>query len=135
MNKEAVNIYIVPNEKNKSGGKFYNIYLNRKEKIDLKEFYHGSLEEMERNIKKKDPTFKKTGGLILRRKETIESFSSYILNEDGVLLDPKEQQDYSELKTYLEISLEQGEALEEQMKEFSSTQKKIKSLKRKLKKI
>ena len=63
-----VNIYLIPNFKNK-GGKFYTIYTNEGEILDLSNIK--SIEEFQ-NL---DPTITKKGGLILKKNEEIGSVS------------------------------------------------------------
>lgn len=64
--KRKVNIYIIPNFKNK-GGKFYTICANVGERLDLSNI--SSFEE----AKALDDTFVKRGGIILKQDEEIES--------------------------------------------------------------
>ena len=64
--KRKVNIYIIPNFKNK-GGKFYTICTNVGERLDLSGI--NSFDE----AKAMDDTLVKRGGLILKQNEEIES--------------------------------------------------------------
>ena len=65
---KKINIYLIPNFKT-TGGKFYTICQNTGELLDISEIT--SYEE----LSKKDPTVKKTGGLIIKQDEEIESIT------------------------------------------------------------
>lgn len=66
--KKKVNIYLIPNFR-KTGGKFYTIYTNVGKKLDLSNIT--SYEQ----AKELDETLTKSGGLILKRDEEIDSVS------------------------------------------------------------
>lgn len=81
------NLYLVPNNKNKTGGDFYNIYHNTGEKLNLLDID---------NIT--DPTLKCIGGIILQRGQTIDNVTTYRADENGVLLEVTE---FNEMLTTL----------------------------------
>ena len=90
-----VNVYFVENPKAPSeGGKFYNVYINRVEKLDLYQVLPLDLnsivapgtdiDAVEWLVGQKDKTFKKVGGIILYRDETIGDISVYKVNDGRV---------------------------------------------------
>ncbi len=128
MKERKSHLYLIPNEKNRIGGDFYNIYISRGEKLDLSSFYKpgSTISEVENQMQKIDPTFKKIGGIILNQGEMIDSTFTFIPKNAS-----KELEEYQLLKEYIELSIEQGEALKKQFKEFEKTQAKIKRLQKK----
>lgn len=65
---KKVNIYLIPNFKN-TGGKFYTICTNGGERLDLTNI------ETYEELRQKDRSVTKKGGLILRKDEEIDSVS------------------------------------------------------------
>lgn len=128
MKERKSHLYLIPNEKNRIGGDFYNIYISRGEKLDLSRFYQpgSTIAEVETQMKKIDPTFKKIGGIILNQGEMIDSTFTFIPKNAT-----KELEEYQLLKEYIDLSIEQGEVLKKQMKELEKTQAKIKRLQKK----
>ncbi len=128
MKEKKSHLYLIPNEKNRIGGDFYNIYISRGEKLDLSSFYEpgSTISEVEMKMKAIDPTFKKIGGIILNQGEMIDSTFTFIPKNAR-----KEMEEYELLKEYIELSLEQGEILKKQFRELEKTQAKIKRLQKK----
>ena len=77
---KVTNLYLVPNNKNPHGGRFYNIYKNQGERLDLSEIINpddiDSLEEDVRRITG-DESFKRIGGVITCLGEEIETTNVY----------------------------------------------------------
>lgn len=96
MEAKKVNIYFVPNDKNKKGGRFYNVYVNRNERLDLSSFLNSLLDidELDDAVQKEDKTFKKTGGIIIKSDEEIESATVYTSNNGEISLSIEEQSEY-----------------------------------------
>ena len=104
-NSSNVNIYFIPNNKGPiDGGRFYNCYINRVDNLDLGELLPLDLDEIvppgmdidsvEWFIQEKyDKTFKKAGGIILNKDETIGNVNEFRTNEDS-----------STVKNYEELS-------------------------------
>jgi len=104
-NSSNVNIYFIPNNKGPiDGGRFYNCYINRVDNLDLGELLPLDLDEIvppgmdidsvEWFIQEKyDKTFKKAGGIILNKDETIGNVNVFRPNEDS-----------STVKNYEELS-------------------------------
>lgn len=69
---KKVNIYLIPNFKN-TGGKFYTICTNIGEKLDLSSIVSDDINKTLEEVQKIDSSFKKSGGIILKRDEEIDS--------------------------------------------------------------
>lgn len=97
-----VNVYFVENPKApKEGGKFYNVYINRVEKLDLYQVLpldlssivapNTDIDAVEWLVGQKDKTFKKVGGIILYRDETIGDITVYRVNDGKISISPEEK--------------------------------------------
>lgn len=108
---EEVNIYFVLNKKNQIGGKFYNVYLNRGDKIDLNKYLSEikDLDKIEELVKLDDESFKKTGGIILKRCETIGSTTLYTEDRGGVNISLEQQAVYEK---WMDLDKESNELYE-----------------------
>lgn len=122
MNNQDVNIYFVPNNKNKTGGKFYNVYLNREERLDLKPFLDNTtyIDELEEKIG--DATFKKAGGIILRRNDSIVSATVYTQSSGNIELNHEQQDAYQRWLQLDKISDEIYKTRKKEMEEFTRRQ-------------
>ena len=122
MNNQDVNIYFVPNNKNKTGGKFYNVYLNREEKLDLKPVLDNitNIDELEEKIGA--ATFKKAGGIILRRNDSIVSATVYTQSSGSIELNHEQQDAYQRWLQLDKISNEIYETRKKEMEEFTRRQ-------------
>lgn len=69
MEAKNVDIYFIPNNKNKVYGKFYNVYLNKNEQLDLAPFLNSlvDMSEFEDKIKEQYETSKTTGDTIINQ--------------------------------------------------------------------
>lgn len=108
---DEVNIYFIENNKNSIGGKFYNVYLNNGDRIDLNYYISKvkNIDELEELVKVDDKTFKKTGGIILRRCETIGSATLYTEDKGGVNISLEQQVAY---KKWMDLDKESNELYE-----------------------
>ena len=122
MNNQDVNIYFVPNDKNKTGGKFYNVYLNREERLDLKPFLDNTtyIDELEEKIG--DASFKKAGGIILRRNDSIVSATVYTQSSGNIELNHEQQDAYQRWLQLDKISDEIYKTRKKEMEEFTRRQ-------------
>lgn len=118
-----VNLYFVPNTKNETGGQFYNLYINRGERLDLTPFLEevDDIGDLAKKVKKEDKTFKSTGGMILKRDDEFQSVDVYSPDEEGINITPEEQSNYKILVELVRLSNWQAEQLIE-------TQRKIQEL-------
>ena len=124
MEENKVNLYFIPNTKNKSGGQFYNLYVNRGEKLDLKPFLDtigDEIDKLKDEVVKKDKTFKSTGGMILKKDDEFQSVEVYSPNQEGINISPENQNIYRTLLELINLSKIQAQDLIE-------TQQKIKKL-------
>lgn len=127
-----VNIYFIPNDKSPiDGGRFYNCYINRVDNLDLSQILPLNLDEIvppkmdidsiEWYIRENyDDTFKKAGGIILNKDETIGNINVFRPNDGkvGVTLEEKEKID--------EIS-DLDKQIEEKQSKLSSIESQIES--------
>ena len=124
MDSQKVNIYFVPNDKNKTGGRFYNVYLNRKEKLDLKPFLDNTnIDELEEKIG--DATFKKAGGIILRRNDSIVSATVYTQSSGTIELNHEQLDAYQRLLELEKLSDELYKTRKKEMEEFIRRQQEL----------
>lgn len=91
MEARDVTIYFVPNNKNKIGGRFYNIYLNKEEKLDLALFLNNvaDLDEFDKNVKEKYDRFKIIGGINLKKDGNVKEYDVILTFNN-----PKNNKDY-----------------------------------------
>lgn len=114
MEKNKVNLYFVPNPKNERGGQFYNLYVNRGERLDLRPFLESvgkDVDKLTDTVKKEDETFKPAGGMILKRDDEFESVDVYSPNQEGINISPEQQTTYTTLLDLVKMSNEQAQAL------------------------
>ena len=109
-NCSNVNVYFVPNPKTPmDGGRFYNCYINRVENLDLGQILPLDLEEIipqgmdvdsiEWYVQDRfDPTFKKAGGIILNRDETIGNVNVFKPSDGRIGITQEEHSKYKELE-------------------------------------
>lgn len=123
MEENKVNLYFVPNTKNETGGQFYNLYINRGERLDLKPFLSSidDISKLAKKVRKEDKTFKSAGGMILKRDDEFQSVEVYSPDEEGINISPEKQNDYKILLGLVKLSNWQAEQLIE-------TQKKIQAM-------
>ena len=119
MEENKVNLYFVPNTKNETGGQFYNLYVNRGERLDLRPFLASIGDDIE--VSKEDESFKGTGGMILKRDDEFQSVDVYSPNKEGINISPEQQTTYNQLLELVTLSNQQAQALIE-------TQQKIQAL-------
>ena len=127
---DELNMYFVQNNKNPNGGRFYNIYVNQGEKLDLSKFDTSDIDQFYYDVVKVDPTFKKAGGLILGGVKKINSVSMYSIDKGGVNITTEEEEAYNEWLKIEEKSNELYEQLTKLQKEKNELSAKIKSKKR-----
>ena len=147
-----VNLYLIPNDKSPiEGGRFYNCYINRAQKLDLEEILpldlnsivppSMDLDSIEWYVQENyDETFKKVGGIILNKDETIGNVSEFRPNDGkiGVTLDEKKKMDeISDLDVSITDKQEELRALKEELdakrKESSEAELKMRSIIKKYK--
>lgn len=127
-----VNVYFVPNPKAPSeGGKFYNVYINRVGQINLDEVLPLDLnsivapgtdiDAVEWLVGKVDKTFKKVGGIILYRDETIGNITVYKVNDGKVSISKED-------KVQLETVRDKVDKLDELDSQISSKEARISEL-------
>ena len=124
MEENKVNLYFVPNTKNKTGGQFYNLYVNRGERLDLRPFLASigdDIDKLTDEVSKEDESFKGTGGMILKRDDEFQSVDVYSPNKEGINISPEQQTTYNQLLELVTLSNQQAQALIE-------TQQKIQAL-------
>lgn len=109
-NCSNVNVYFVPNPKTPiEGGRFYNCYINRVENLDLGQILPLDLEEIipegmdvdtiEWYIQERyDQTFKKAGGIILNKDETIGNVNVFKPSDGRIGITAEEHSKYKELE-------------------------------------
>ncbi len=127
---EELNMYFVQNNKNPNGGRFYNIYVNEGEKIDIAKYDTTDIDLFYELVKIDDPTFKKAGGLIIGGIKKINSISVYSIDKGGVNITTEEEQAYNEWLELEEKSNELYEQLTKLQEEKNELSQKIKSKKR-----
>lgn len=127
MEARNVNIYFVPNNKNKVGGKFYNVYLNREEQLDLTSFLNSivDISELEDKVKEHDDTFKIAGGIIIKQDESIGSATIYKPDNGDINLNTEQQDAYERWIALDKTSNELYEKRKKDMEEFILLQRKI----------
>lgn len=127
MEARDVNIYFVPNDKNKIGGRFYNVYLNREERLDLAPFLNSvvDLDELETKVKEEDDTFKVAGGIILKKDESIGSATIYTPDNGGINLNSEQQVAYQKWIELDKISNDLYDERKKDMEEFISLQRQL----------
>lgn len=124
MEENKVNLYFVPNTKNETGGQFYNLYVNRGERLDLAPFLASigdDIDKLTDEVSKEDKSFKGTGGMILKRDDEFQSVDVYSPNKEGINISPEQQTTYNQLLELVTLSNQQAQALIE-------TQQKIQAL-------
>ena len=129
---EELNMYFVINKKNPNGGNFYNIYVNEGEKLDLSKFNTLDIDQFYLDVKKIDPTFKKAGGLIIGKLNTIGSLTMYTLDKGGINLSLEEEKAYD---NWLELDRKSNELydkLTEIQIEKNKISNKIKALRKEI---
>lgn len=107
MDDNKVNLYFVPNTKNETGGQFYNLYVNRGERLDLKPFLArigDQIDSLTDEVTKEDETFKGAGGMILKRDDEFQSVDVYSPNQDRINITPEQQNTYNELLGLVTLS-------------------------------
>ena len=109
-NCSNVNVYFVPNPKTPiEGGRFYNCYINRVENLDLGQILPLNLEEIipegmdvdsiEWYVQDRfDSTFKKAGGIILNKDETIGNVNVFKPSDGRIGITQEEHSKYKELE-------------------------------------
>ena len=127
---EELNMYFVQNNKNPNGGRFYNIYVNEGEKLDLSKYDTTDIDLFYEEVKLDDSTFKKAGGLIIGGIKKINSVSVYSIDKGGVNITTEEEQAYNEWLELEEKSNELYEQLTKLQKEKNELSVKIKSKRR-----
>lgn len=89
-----VHVYFYENSKAPSeGGKFYNVYISRNERLDLRKIVPSGMDidSVEWYVRQVDKSFKTVGGIILFRDEKISSISVYSVNDGQVTLTDDEK--------------------------------------------
>ena len=124
---DELNMYFVINKKNPNGGRFYNIYVNEGEKLDLSLYDTSDIDDFYETVKKDDPTFKKAGGLIIKSTKTIGSLNIYT---SGTNISAEEQEAYDKWLELDSMSNKLYDQLTEIQKEKNQLSKKIKTKKR-----
>ena len=129
-----VNIYFLPNLKpREAGGKFYNCYLNRADYRDLKKELPLNLNEIippnmdmdavEWYIQEHyDPTFKLSGGIILKMDETIGNVTIFKPNDGKIGVSPIEKEkldSISDLDSEINSLKKEKELLENEIKKLN----------------
>lgn len=127
---EELNIYFVENNKNPRGGRFYNIYVNIGDKLDLSKFDISDIDKFYDDVKEVDPTIKKAGGLVLGGVKKISSVTMYSIDKGGVNISTEEEEAYNEWLELDEKSNELYEQLQKLQEEKNELSQKIKSKKR-----
>lgn len=127
MEAKNVNIYFVPNNKNKIGGRFYNVYLNREEKLDLAPFLDSvvDIQELEPTVQKEDETFKAAGGIIIKQNETIGSATVYAPDNGEIKLNSEEEMTYAKWLELENLSNALYEQRKKEMEAFLESQRLI----------
>lgn len=127
MEARNVNIYFVPNNKNKIGGRFYNVYINRNEKLDLGPFLNSIIEidELEEKVQEQDSTFKTTGGIILKKDEEIKSATVYTENNGDINISYEQQDAYDRWIQLDKLSNELYSQRKKELEEFIDNQRMI----------
>lgn len=120
-NTNKVHVYFVPNMKNPKGGQFYNLYINRGEKLDLDPFVKsvkGNVDKLVSKVNEEDESFKGVGGMILKQGDEFQSATAYSPNDGSVNLTPEQQDTYNQLLTLVELSSQQAQQLMETQKQI-----------------
>jgi len=127
MEAKNVNIYFVPNNKNKIGGRFYNVYLNREERLDLAPFLDSvvDIQELEPTVQKEDETFKAAGGIIIKQNETIGSATVYAPDNGEIKLNSEEEMTYAKWLELENLSNALYEQRKKEMEAFLESQRLI----------
>ena len=98
-----VNVYFIPNDKSPiDGGRFYDLYINRVDNLNLNSILPLDLDtistlgqdndSIEKFIQENyDKTFKRAGGAILNRDETIGNVSVFRPNDGTIGVSPEEK--------------------------------------------
>jgi len=109
-NCSNVNVYFVPNPKTPiEGGRFYNCYINRVENLDLGQILPLDLEgiipegmdvdSIEWYVQERyDQTFKKAGGIILNKDETIGNVNVFKPSDGRIGITAEEHSKFKELE-------------------------------------
>lgn len=127
---DELNMYFVQNNKNPHGGRFYNIYVNMGEKLDLTQFDTTDIDKFYLDVLEVDPTFKKAGGLIIGGVKKISSVSMYSKDLGGVNISTEVEEAYNEWLEIEEKSNELYEQLTKLQNEKNKLSAKIKTKKR-----
>ena len=127
---DELNMYFIQNNKNPNGGRFYNIYVNEGEKLDLTKFDTTDIDKFYLDVQEVDPTFKKAGGLIIGGIKKINSVSMYSEDKGGVNISTEVEEAYNEWLDLDEKSNELYEQLTKIQKEKNQLSEKIKTRKR-----
>ena len=127
---DELNMYFVQNNKNPNGGRFYNIYVNEGEKLDLTKFDTTDIDKFYSDVREVDSTFKKAGGLIIGGIKKINSVSMYSEDKGGVNISTEVEEAYNEWLDLDEKSNELYEQLTKIQKEKNQLSEKIKTRKR-----
>ncbi len=127
MEAKKVNIYFVPNDKNKKGGRFYNVYVNQSERLDLSPFLNSivDIDDLDDKVREEDESFKKTGGIIIKSNEEIESATVYSSSNGEVSLSAEEQSSYERWMALDKLSDELYNQRKQEMDEFIASQRLI----------
>ena len=125
-----VNLYLLPSKKSPvEGGKFYTCFINRGERLELTSILPENYEEMDEDIievyvqENSDDTFKKTGGIIIRRDETIGNVNIFRPNDGTISITPEEKQKVDQISDL-------DREIEEKRNILESAKKELEEIKR-----
>ncbi|MBE6161043.1 MAG: hypothetical protein E7158_02315 [Firmicutes bacterium] len=125
-----VNLYLLPSKKSPvEGGKFYTCFINRGERLDLIKSLPENYEEMDEDVieayaqENIDESFKKTGGIIIKRDETIGNVNIFRPNDGTISITPEEKQKVDQISDL-------DKEIEEKRSILESTKKELEERKR-----
>ena len=128
-----VNVYLIPNEKSPiDGGKFFNVYINRVDNLNLDDILPEDLskisspkmdiDSVEWYVQENfDPTFKLVGGIITNKDETIGNVNVFRPNDGKVGVSREEKEKINkidDLDKEIEEKEKTSEYIEEQMNQI-----------------
>lgn len=128
-----VNVYFIPNEKSPiDGGKFFNVYINRVDNLNLDDILPEDLskisspkmdiDSVEWYVQENfDPTFKLVGGIITNKDETIGNVNVFRPNDGKVGVSREEKEKINkidDLDKEIEEKEKTSEYIEEQMNQI-----------------
>jgi len=128
-----VNVYLIPNEKSPiDGGKFFNVYINRVDNLNLDDILPEDLskicspkmdiDSVEWYVQENfDPTFKLVGGIITNKDEKIGNVNVFRPNDGKVGVSREEKEKINKIDNLdkeIEIKEKTSKYIEEQMNQI-----------------